>query len=124
MITRRQLNEGEARHAIDHGDFAESVRSSKGHVAVVLTQDWCPQWTSMKRWLEDLEQSESADIPEIDVYELEYNRVGYGSEFMRFKETTFGNPLIPYVRYYRDGRFVADSNYVSKERFLSSFTAG
>lgn len=123
MITRRQLNESEARSAISSGEFSEAVRTSKQNVAVVLTQDWCPQWTSMKHYLEQLEESDHGDTPDIDVYELEYNRVSYGSEFMRFKETVLGNSLIPYVRYYHDGALVGESNYVGKDGFLSHFKA-
>ncbi len=118
-IQRRQLTESEAKSAITAGEFEESVRGSGANVAVILTQDWCPQWTGMSRWL-DGDETAGADL-EIDVYELEYNTVGYGDEFMRFKETVFGNALIPYVRYYRNGELVGESNYVSPKKFLSYF---
>ncbi len=106
------------------GDFPDSVRSSNRNVAIILTQDWCSQWTAMRRWLGDLEREQPEGSPDVDVYELEYNRTVYGNEFMRFKETVFGNSLVPYVRFYRDGRLVGESNYIDKRGFLSFFTVG
>jgi hypothetical protein len=37
--------------------------------------------------------------------------------FMTFKEETFGNREIPYVRYYRNGSFSRESNYISLDGF-------
>ena len=37
------------------------------------------------------------------------------------KETVFGNDLIPYVRYHRNGRLIADSNFVFRDDFLAFF---
>ena len=118
MIRQHGIDEESAREAIADGEFPEAMRTSRGLVAIVLTQDWCPQWTAMKRWLDEQEQTEAPE-EEIDVYELEYNRASFGDEFMRFKEEVLGNRLIPYVRYYRNGELVGESNYLSGERFLS-----
>jgi len=43
-------------------------------------------------------------------------------EFMNFKETTYENREIPYVRYYKDGKYSSCSNYVSLEGFLHRLT--
>jgi hypothetical protein len=106
MITREQ-----AFHAIETGEFGPDVISSNKRIAVVLTQDWCPQWASMKSWIYSLDG-------DFGLYELVYNLTPYFAEFRTFKETRWKNGHIPYVRYYRGGRLVAESNYVSREEFL------
>ena len=40
---------------------------------------------------------------------------------MNLKEKTWGNYSIPYVRYYRDGDLVNESNFVSRRGFLKRF---
>lgn len=118
-IFRRSLTEQHARTAMAEGEFAAEVRNSRECVAIVLTQDWCPQWTAMRQWFSE---NGGAGEPEIDVWELEYNREPYGGEFMHFKERELGNDLIPYVRYYRNGVLVGESNYVSRDQFISRFS--
>ena len=101
---------------MSEGDVPDSVRSVTERVAVVLTQSWCPDWLAMRRYLETL------DEPELTVFYLEYDRSPLFHELMAFKETVFGNDLIPYVRYYRAGTLVAESNRVfMKRRFLKKF---
>ena len=120
MIYQKPLEEADALAAVSTGEFPVSLRISRDCVAIVLTQDWCPQWTDLKSWL-DSESAASSEF-EIDVYWLEYNRVSYGDKFMRFKESVLGNSLIPYVRYYLKGDLVGESNYVSGSRFLEFFS--
>ncbi|OHD65862.1 MAG: hypothetical protein A2176_03360 [Spirochaetes bacterium RBG_13_51_14] len=79
-----------------------------------MTQDWCPLWTAMKSWIYSLEEG-------CGLYELIYNRVEYFNEFRRFKESKWGNGLIPYIRYYVDGKLVRESNYVTKDQFVNNF---
>jgi hypothetical protein len=38
---------------------------------------------------------------------------------MAFKESSFNNREIPYVRYYRNGSFSRDSNFIPAEGFKS-----
>ncbi|MBP7738656.1 MAG: hypothetical protein KA369_21960 [Spirochaetes bacterium] len=106
IITREQ-----AMTAIECGDFGSDVTASSRKVAVLMTQDWCPQWADMKKWFYSLE----ADC---DLYELIYNKVDFFNEFRNFKERTWKNGLIPYIRYYNGGKLVAESNHVSKEEFM------
>jgi len=119
MISRRELTREQAELAMRQGEFDPSVRAASLQVAVVLTQDWCGQWAAMDRYLAEL----GARTPELElvVFQLEYNRVDYFQEFLRFKEEVLGNDAIPYVRYYRDGLLVGQSNYVSELQFLSFF---
>ena len=82
ILTREQ-----AFHAIETSEFGNDVIASKSNVAVILTQDWCPQWHYMREWIYDL------DI-DLDLYELEYNKVDCFDEFRNFKEKTLLKFLI------------------------------
>ena len=121
MIHRKHLTEEQAREAVRSGEFGPDVRSSRKNVAIVLTQDWCPQWSHVDGYLDELAKNDMPADIDIDVYELEYNKVSYGNEFMRFKETIFKNNLIPYIRYYREGLLISESNFISRDGFLGHF---
>jgi len=119
VIRRLELSREQAAHAMRHGEFDPGVCAAGPQVAVVLTQDWCGQWAAMDDYLTEL----AGRRPELElvVFQLEYNRMDYFQDFLRFKEEVLGNRVIPYVRYYRDGRLVGQSNYVSERQFLSFF---
>jgi hypothetical protein len=119
MIRRQELSREQAASAMHQGEFDENVRGASRLVAVVLTQDWCGQWAAMDGYLAEM----SARYPELEltVFQLEYNRVDYFQDFLRFKEQVLGNAVIPYVRYYQDGRLIGQSNYVSERQFLGFF---
>ena len=119
MIQRLKLNREQAMFAIQNGEFPEELRNVKNHVAVVMTQDWCPQWSAMSSWLGTL--TEKKQEMDIDVFELVYNNVDFFDEFLSLKENQWGNALIPYVRYYINGELVRESNYLSAEAFLEVF---
>jgi hypothetical protein len=118
MIVRKTLTRAQAERAMHHGEFDESVTRAAARVAVILTQDWCGQWTAMDRYLDELATSVPGPDGELAIFHLVYNTVDFFHEFLSFKETVWRNALIPYVRYYRDGRFVAQSNFVSQKQFL------
>ena len=109
----KKLSEEQMNFFLKNGEFPADVIAAAANTAVVLTQDWCPQWTVMKRYL--------PGITEAAVFFIEYNREPRAGEYMRAKETIFGNELIPYVRYYRNGAFAGDSNFVFKDNFLDFF---
>ncbi len=117
MINRRRITEKQAREAITKGEFSEELTSSQKHVAIILTQSWCPQWTFLNRSLNTLEKEKY----DIDIYELEYDKEDYFNEFLTFKENVLGNDQIPYIRYYINGKLIAESNYVSTKILLSKF---
>jgi hypothetical protein len=112
IMKKNQITKEQAFHAIETGEFGPEITSSHERVAVLMTQDWCPQWASMRSWIYSLD----ADL---DLYELVYNLTPYFTEFRTFKETRWKNGHIPYVRYYRGGALVAESNYASREEFLA-----
>ena len=95
MINRHEITSEQALNAIENGEFGRDVLSGE-YVIIVMTQDWCPQWVSMNRWIYGLETDKN-----IEIYELVYNKTDYSSAFMEFKEKTLGNSLIPYLRIYK-----------------------
>jgi hypothetical protein len=120
MVRLLDLTQEAARAAIALGDFPASVIAGP-RVAVVMTQNWCPDWFIMKSWLGRLERSGEPTTFDIDVYVFVYNRAPFFREFMEHKEQSFGNYLIPYVRCYRDGKLVAEGNRFSAGSFLKVF---
>jgi hypothetical protein len=114
----RELREEECQEAMEKGEFNASLVSGPAS-AIILTQSWCPQWTAMKAYLEDIEKA----APEVNIYYVEYDIAVWNRlenhAFMAFKENNYHNQEIPYVRYYRNGGFSRDSNFISAEGFKS-----
>lgn len=110
-----EITDKQAEHIIEKREIPPEILKSGDKVAVILTQDWCPQWLFMKQWLGNTEEQG------IKTYFISYNRKDYFDDFMSVKESEFDNDLVPYVRYYINGEYRCDSNFVSKELFLSNF---
>jgi hypothetical protein len=112
MVKIRAISEQQALNCLESGEFASDIISSNTNVAVVLTQSWCPQWMAMEEMIEDI------DDQNIDVWSFIYDRSKIFDQFLEFKENVLGNDEIPYIRYYRDGVLVDQTNAVDIERFL------
>lgn len=76
-----RISESEIRDTMFNGEFSSSITSSNRNVGVILTQDWCPQWTYMERWIQAMPNRD-----DLDLYLVKYNRECYFEEFMSFKE--------------------------------------
>jgi hypothetical protein len=113
MMKKHVITKEQALYAIKNGEFSSEVISTKSKVVVVMTQDWCPQWTFMRSWLYSLELDD-----EVEIYELIYNKVDYFKEFMTHKEDVWHNHEVPYLRYYKDGKLINESNYKNQKVFL------
>ena len=122
MLKRRELTESEARAAMENGEFSAEVIAAGPRVALILTQSWCPQWPAMQKWMRGLQKDGKPADYDIIVFEFVYDNAGITREFTWFKEHVLGNSLIPYVRYYRDGALVDQSNYVGSRDFLRKFS--
>lgn len=122
----RKITEAEARYAMAHGEFAESIHKSAPSVAVILTQSWCPQWRFMKAYLPQVDAYLNEDArakgndESTHIYYLEYDIEDWYEEFLPFKENTFKNWEVPYVRYYREGRLTGESNFIADKGFISA----
>jgi hypothetical protein len=121
MLHRKQLNEEHAKAWMRGEELDPAVRGDGDNVAVVLTQGWCPQWVSMNVWLNFMEKRGRPKNLDITVYEFIYDRVPFFDEFRRFKESDLGNAEIPYLLYYREGKLLGTSNYVTSRDFVGRF---
>jgi hypothetical protein len=128
-MKRIQLTEEDAREILSTGEIPERIRNSSPFVAVILTQGWCPQWKAMNAYLDQWCQggsradgenaSSTTEKPAVFVYHLVYDTLPFFNRFLVWKENTFKNYDIPYVRYYQEGKFVGESNFVDLDGFKS-----
>jgi hypothetical protein len=108
----RKLTKPECLAAVEAGEFSPALRGAAPAVAIVLTQSWCPQWAWMRSYLAALPPDASREI-----FWVEYDLEDFFESFMRFKESSFGNDEVPYVRYYRGGELAAESNFIDQGGF-------
>lgn len=114
MVNRYVITREQALYAIENGEFGSDMLLSAGTVIAIMSQDWCPQWHDMRSWIYNLQTDE-----DIDIYELIYNKVDYFDEFRQFKENVWKNHEIPYLRYYKNGKLLSETNYVNEQRLKS-----
>lgn len=106
------LTDEDLLEAVSAGEMTEKITKSHERVAVVLTQSWCPQWLMMKIWLNGMKG-------DFKIYWAEYEKMDCYHAFMNFKEKTFGNYQVPYIRFYVNGELTGESNYCNREHFLN-----
>lgn len=111
MLTK--LTEAECRAAVRDGDFSPEIVGAAETVVLVLTQSWCPQWVRMRPWLEELSKREG-----IACRFVEYDLEPFFDDFRSFKESAYMNGEVPYLRYYRNGKILKESNYLDKASLL------
>jgi hypothetical protein len=107
-----KLTEEQCRAAIRDGDFAADIRGSSPTVVIVLTQSWCPEWTRMRPALEEFSGEAGSSC-----YYVEYDLEPFFDDFRAFKETTYRNESVPYLRYYREGVLKQEGNYADRSTF-------
>ncbi len=121
MIQRITLSDEQAQQAITLGAFPPELVGASEQVVIVLTQSWCPQWQFMKTSLNGL--GKKIDGMNLTIFTYEYDRSPLFHAFMSFKETTFGNWEVPYLRMYKNGRFVGDGNTMPAGRIIQALKA-
>lgn len=97
---------------IADGEFPLEVRTAAEKVVVVLTQDWCPDWHAMQQFLPSFEDQAA-------IFVLNYNKHPEFQRIMAFKEDTFGNREIPYLRYYHGGQLIVATNQLPRGTFAA-----
>jgi hypothetical protein len=123
----RKLSEAECRFALEHGEFETALVQGPA-AAIILTQSWCPQWKAMQAYLPEADKKAASATPSgAALYYVEYDIASWRElspeDFMTFKEDSFNNREIPYVRYYRGGALSGESNFVSLQGFLTRLGA-
>ena len=112
MNTIQPLTKEQLDALLSGGEFPESVRLAAPKVVVVMTQDWCGQWANMVAYL-----PEFAD--QAAIFTVEYNLLPDFERIMGFKEDVFKNDQVPYVRFYRAGKLVRQSNWLPRASFAA-----
>ena len=105
-----EISESELDYLFENGEFPASVIARSEKVVVLMSQDWCPQWPAMQSYL-------SGFTGGMSIFVLLYNLHPRFGKIRNFKENTFRNHAVPYLRYYRRGVLVGESNYLNKAGF-------
>jgi len=116
MINRIKLSHDQAQQAISDRDFSADITAASKDVALILTQSWCPQWVFMNMSIKGLKEGPE-DI-DLTIFTYEYDRSPIFNEFMNFKESVYRNWEVPYVRLYKNGRFIGGSNAMPAGRMV------
>lgn len=112
MYAIKTLTQDQLDALVREGDFPESVRLAAAKVVVIMTQDWCPQWSAMAAYLPDFSAQAA-------IFTVEYNLLPDFERIMSFKESVLKNRQVPYVRYYHGGTLVSDANWMSRASFAA-----
>lgn len=118
MLTFKTIKDSDMKAIIEMRELPESIKNSSENVLMIFTQDWCGDWHGLNRELLANEQTSSIDIT---IFVCMYNQSGLYESFMKFKETVWKNALIPYLRYYKNGTFIKDSNHLPFQRLVRVF---
>jgi glutaredoxin len=110
MPTIQRLTKDQLDALMSEGEFPESVRLAAPKVVVIMTQDWCPQWKQMQTYLPDF-------AAEAAIFIEEHNLLPDFERIMRYKEDVLGNRQVPYLRFYRDGKLVRETNWIMRTTF-------
>lgn len=123
MIILKNLTGEQAAYAVENKEFAHEILTSSSKVAIVLSQSWCPWYSRLKSWMSGVEKDAEYASQDLDIYEFIYDETTLKGKFISLKENKWKNGTIPYIRYYVNGSFVRDTNFVDKEDFFTQFNA-
>ena len=118
MLTFKTIDEKEMQNIIGTKEVSDDIKKSAENVIAIFTQDWCGDWKGLDRELKANEEKSPIDIT---IYICMYNQTSLYEPFMNFKETVWNNGLIPYLRYYKNGSFVKDTNHLPFQRLIKAF---
>ena len=117
MITFYNMTDDDILETIEKKEIPEALLSKSKNLIAVLTQDWCPDWHALEKDFKDnVNYSDDVFIC-IGIY----NTSAHVEKFMDFKENFWQNALIPYIRCYKDSKFIKDSNLMPFQRIVKAF---
>lgn len=117
MLTFHNLTDSEIEYIIEHKEVPDIILSKSENVLCIFSQNWCPDWKAQERDL--LANEGSSENIFVAVYI--YNETKYQKEFMSVKEDVWNNALIPYLRYYKNGKFIYATNQMPFQRIVKIF---
>ncbi|WP_295162292.1 hypothetical protein [uncultured Brachyspira sp.] len=118
MLTFKTIDEKEMQNIIDTKEISDNIKNDSENVIAIFTQNWCGDWKGLQR---ELNANEKTCPIDITIYVCLYNESSLYESFMNFKETVWNNDLIPYLRYYKNGSFIKDTNHLPFQRLIKIF---
>ena len=112
-VVVQKISDRDAQYIIDNHDISAEMRGTSRYVACIATQSWCHQWHAVRAYFDS--------DRDIAVWYYEYDLSDLFDSFREFKEQTWQNDQVPYIRYYRAGVLVCESNYCMKNEFYDNF---
>ena len=112
-VVVQKMSDADAQYIIDHQDVSAEMRNTSHYVACIATQSWCHQWHAMRAYFDS--------DKDVVVWYYEYDLTDLFDPFREFKEQIWKNDQIPYIRYYRAGALVYESNYCLEKDFYDHF---
>ena len=118
MITFKTIDDNEMKYIMENKEVSNDIKNTSEKVLAIFTQDWCGDWKGLNRELNANEQNSDIDLT---VFICTYNESSLYEDFMNFKENEWKNELIPYLRYYKNGSFIKDTNHLPFQRIMNVF---
>ena len=118
MITFKTIDDNEMKYIMENKEVSNDIKNTSEKVLAIFTQDWCGDWKGLNIELVANEQNNDVDLT---VFICKYNESPLYEEFMNFKEKEWKNELIPYLRYYKNGSFIKDTNHLPFQRIMNVF---
>lgn len=118
MLTFKEIDDKEMQNIIDTKEVSENIKNASENVLAIFTQDWCGDWKGLERELNNNKDNSNIDIT---IFICMYNQSSLYETFMNFKESIWQNELIPYLRYYKNGNFIKDTNHLPFQRVMKYF---
>lgn len=118
MLTFKKIDDKEMQNIIDTKEVSDNIKNASENVLAIFTQDWCGDWKGLERELKANEEKSPVDIT---IFICLYNESHLYESFMNFKENTWNNELIPYLRYYKKGELLKDGNHLPFQRLIKVF---
>lgn len=109
------ITKEQALQMISEKAISKELCNNSEFTVFAFTQAWCPQWSAMQSYFNDI----ISEYSTCTIYTLEYDKEPFFLEFMNFKEKILGNSLVPYMMYYKNGKMVNESNFCMKQDFIS-----
>lgn len=118
MLTIKHMTDDDLQYIIGNKDISEEIKKYSENVLTIFTQDWCKDWEMLNR---EIEKNLNTTQYDITIFLSAYNHSKHFDNFRDFKETHWANNFIPYLRYYKNGELIKETNQLPLMRVLKTF---